>query len=687
MSRSASWYLRRLRGMSADEVLHRAGDRGRQALWARRRVAVGADPGPVRGLRPERAFTATLPAEARHRVSPAARNAVVAAAEEMLGGYATVLGVPRPDLADPDWFLDPVSGRRAPQDVYAFSVDHRDESVTGNVKTVWELSRHHHLTVLAAAWWLTGDERYANVVAAQLRSWWAANPFVSGIHWTSGIELGVRLTSWVWVRRLLDGWPGVRDLFEDNDDALRQIRWHQEYLAAFRSRGSSANNHVVAEEVGRLVAACAFPWFEESDQWRADAAVQLEHELAANTFPSGVNREQATDYHRFVAELGLVALVEADSAGHPLGERTRSLLAASLDAAASMLDVAGRPPRQGDGDEGRALVLDDPETDPWAVLLSEGAAVLGPAPWWPSTVQGVAATALGSLVTSAPAAARPADAPDGFADAGLHLLRTPRGEEPEIWCRCDGGPQGFLSIAAHGHADALSLEVRCDGVDLLVDPGTYCYHGEPQWRSYFRSTLAHNTIEVDGQSQSVEGGPFLWSSRTDATVDEAALEGPVRRWAGHHTGYSRLDPALRHDRDVELDTVGRTLTVTDTVTSSTRHGLRLAWHLGPEVQVTVRDGEAELVWCAGPVERRATLRLPEQLVWSAHRGETDPVLGWYSPRFGVRVPTTTLVGAGSWAGELTLQTVLDLTGAAGAASPRQETARSHSEDMTIRGRA
>ena len=27
------------------------------------------------------------------------------------------------------------------------------------------MSRHHHLTVLAAAWWLTGDDRYAEAVA------------------------------------------------------------------------------------------------------------------------------------------------------------------------------------------------------------------------------------------------------------------------------------------------------------------------------------------------------------------------------------------------------------------------------------------------------------------------------------------------------------------------------------------
>ena len=46
-------------------------------------------------------------------------------------------------------------------------------------------------------------------VADQLRSWWRENPFLSGVHWTSGIELGIRLISLAWIRRLLDDWPGV----------------------------------------------------------------------------------------------------------------------------------------------------------------------------------------------------------------------------------------------------------------------------------------------------------------------------------------------------------------------------------------------------------------------------------------------------------------------------------------------
>jgi hypothetical protein len=40
------------------------------------------------------------------------------------------------------------------------------------------------------------------------------------------------------------------------------------------------------------------------------------------------------------------------------------------------------------------------------------------------------------------------------------------------------------------------------------------------------------------------------------------------------------------------------------------------------------------------------LDLPAQLSWRAHRGETDPPLGWYSVGFGRKEPSTTLVGTG-----------------------------------------
>ncbi len=162
---------------------------------------------------------------------------------------------------------------------------YRNEDAVGDIKQIWEPSRHQYLTVLAAAYAITGDERYAERVAEHLRSWWAANPPLRGVHWISGIELGIRLLSWVWIRRLLDGWPGAAGLFEGNPVALQQIWHHQRWLAAFPSRGSSANNHVIAEAAGQLAAACAFGWFPSSPRWRAARCGRWSGTCAATPSP------------------------------------------------------------------------------------------------------------------------------------------------------------------------------------------------------------------------------------------------------------------------------------------------------------------------------------------------------------------------------------------------------------------
>ncbi|HUD79176.1 MAG TPA: alginate lyase family protein [Streptosporangiaceae bacterium] len=654
-----SWYVRRLGRMSPAELAWRARDEARQAAWARRQVsraqlAAGLPPtaaagsaraaggGPPGGRR----FGAVLPPDAAAAVPAEARTGIIAAAGRLLAGQWEVLGVERTDLISPDWFADPVTGRSAPADRYAFRINHRSEEQTGNVKQVWEISRLHHLTLLAMAWYLTGDDRCAGRIDEQLRSWWQDNPFLSGVHWTSGIEIGIRLISLTWIRRLLDGWPGVGELFEDNDLAVQQIRWHQEYLAAFRSRGSSANNHVIAEAAGQLAASCAFPWYPESDRWRQAAASLLEQELVRNTFPSGIGRELASDYHAFVAELGLVAAIEADASGHPLSRPVLARLCAMVDSAAALLDDTLRPPRQGDGDEGRALLLDAPDHPAWPSLLALGESLFGALPWWPKVLPDARSAAVSALTGPAwPVDDRPEQRPAHFADAGLTLLRTASGDEPEIWCRCDGGPHGYLSIAAHAHADALSVEVRCGGVDILADPGTYCYHGEPEWRSYFRSTLGHNTVEIAGQSQSAEGGPFLWLQQAQTRQLGVADAGETARWSAEHDGYASLTPPARHCRSVELDRSARSVTILDEITGS--HDVRVAFHLGPAVTAELSGHTAELAWpdAAGP--GRARFTLPRELRWSLHRGETDPVIaGWYSAGLGQREPAITLIGTG-----------------------------------------
>jgi Heparinase II/III-like protein/Heparinase II/III N-terminus len=679
------WYARRLGRMSPAEMAWRAREQAQRRAWRSRQVLPGQT-GALSALTandalPSRQFTSVLPPEVAARVPEAARAAIIAAADRLLKGEWEMLGAARTDMVQPDWFWDPVTGRRSSPETYAFSLNQRDEGAVGNIKQVWEISRLQHLTLLATAWFLTAEDAYAQRVADQLRSWLRDNPFLSGVNWTSGIELGVRLINLAWIRRLLDSWPGVIALFERSETTVRQIRWHQEYLAAFESRGSSANNHVIAEAAGQLVASCAFPWFPESGRWRRESASLLARSLADNTFPSGVNRELASDYHGFVFELGLFAAVEASAAGTPLDASTWGLLCSMADAMAALVDVSGRPPRQGDSDEGRVVLLDAPEHNRWPALLALGDGVFGRLPWWPSVVPDAGSVFAAALLDGASrdgasrdgasrdgasrdgasradggaprVTGRPAARPDRFADAGISILRTDPADSPELWVRCDGGPHGFLSIAAHAHADALSVEVRFAGVDILADPGTYCYHGEPEWRSYFQSTIGHNTVEVGGAWQSVRGGAFLWLRPAAAREVETADDGVAVSWTAEHDGYLRLRPPARHRRSVRIERAARLVEIEDAITGPASgdggpagFDVRVAFHLGPDVTAALDGAVASLAWPDAATPGTARLELPDGLRWSAHRGETEPILGWYSAGLGHRVPAVTLLGQG-----------------------------------------
>ena len=666
------WRIRRLSKMSPSEVKWRLTDQVRRRRWASRQIAPGDSP---QSWAPLSAGRSTPPwdwaadvtfhdlptPDAFVAVPLEARCDLMATADEIMGGRWHLLGSVRQDMEDPDWFFDPVTGKRAPQLAYCFKVNHRAEDVTGNVKQIWELSRMHHVTVLAAAFALSGDDRYADRAALHLRSWWKQNPFLSGVHWTSGIESGLRLIAWVWTRRLLSGWRKATQLFECDEAARAQVWWHQQYLANFRSRGSSANNHVIAEAAGLLVASLAFPWFAESERWRAEAAQILEQELVQNTFPSGVNREMAFEYHGFVLELAVVAAVEAEWAGRPLSDEVWALLARMFDVVASTADVKLRAPRYGDGDDGRALVLDAPTAERWPGLLAMGASLFEKPRWWP-TVEPTVASSLVASMAGRRVAIHPDRRPGHYADAGLTLLRSPPSDGDEIWCRCDAGPHGYLSIAAHGHADALGIEVRHNGTDVLADPGTYCYHGEPGWRTYFRSTISHNTIEVAGSDQSTSGGPFLWTRHARSTLIglESDADGEVTSWSAEHDGYVALTPPLRHRRSVRLVRALRRLEIVDDLETTGGHPFRLAFLLGPAVDARMAGTQVALTWTDEGSEKCATLSVPEVLTWTLARGATDPHLGWYSQGFGEKQPTWALVGEGvcSQTGVDTLTTVL-----------------------------
>src|SRR6185295_8614134 len=100
--------------------------------------------------------------------------------------------------------------------------------------------------------------------------------------------------------------------------------------------------------------------------------------------------------------------------------------------------------RQGDGDDGMGLLLDNPDYDRWQALLSTGKKLFGAPPWWPHIVDEDVRTALWTCAIPPPplASNRPSVRSHHFDDSGQVFLRTARGGQ-EIWCRCDHGPHGF----------------------------------------------------------------------------------------------------------------------------------------------------------------------------------------------------------------------------------------------------
>ena len=133
---------------------------------------------------------------------------------------------------------------------------------------------------------------------------------------------------------------------------------------------------------------------------------------------------------------------------------------------------------------------------------------------------------------------------------------------------------------------------------MLADPGTFAYQGDRAWRSYSRSTLGHNTVQLAGTNQSREGGPFLWLRHAATQVTEARDDGGTVCWAAGHDGYQALDPPARHHRQVRLDRAARRLEITDEVTGG--HPLALAFHLGPDVEAELDGATAALRWPASP---------------------------------------------------------------------------------------
>ena len=216
----------------------------------------------------------------------------------------------------------------------------------------------------------------------------------------------------------------------------------------------------------------------------------------------------------------------------------------------------------------------------------------------------------------------------------------------------DGGPHGYQN-GGHAHADALSLTFAVRGVPLLIDPGTASYTADPIVRDRMRSSALHNTLTLDGQSQSLSRGPFHWSHVANAQVHAWRTGEGFDYFDGAHDGYR---PLVHRRRVLALH--GNLLIVADYIAGSGLHTAAVHWHLDPRWTVATRDRRAAFtVGASGEDRVGLTVARGAMENFTADAGTG---LGWWSPAYGRLDRTTTIRVSHSGAAPFWMASVFDL---------------------------
>jgi hypothetical protein len=554
-------------------------------------------------------------------------------AEQAVNSDVTFFGHPTVRLGLPiDWNHDPVNNVRWP-DLPARKIDHR--TAGGDAKWIWELNRLQHLPWLAQAWLYTADERFSQAAFSHLETWIDQSIPGRGIAWRGAFEAGLRAIS------VAVAVQGLRDSSELTPERYRRIVGMLAYSADLcwreRSRFSSANNHLIGEMAGLAVVSMLFPEMHSAARWEQRALRTLSDEARKQILPDGAGAEQSVGYQMATVELlHLVASLLVARDGYA-PEAITDAIARSSEFLADVVDGNDPDPRNGDSDQEFAIRLGpEPVRTVREHLGIVAEAGTGPASvgsdcltaeWYRTMARPSAAGLHQDLRGEMPARAKSFYAPDG----GLVVLRSGRRR-----AMVDVGPLGYLSIAAHGHADALAVTISEDGEDIVGDPGTGSYYRHPQWRSAMRGTRAHATVCVDEQDQSVIGGPFLWSRHAQTSVRGVNLRAGIVD--AEHDGYTRLAGRVLHRRWVIAPPEDRAILVIDLITGEGVHTARTSWPLHPSVDAVLSGAGHSLSRGGRPVLRMMHAAT-DQFAFDDKYGDEKHALGWWSDRLESRVPS------------------------------------------------
>lgn len=482
-----------------------------------------------------------------------------------------------------DWNRDPVSGKTWPLEHWS-KIKVVDTASGPDPKFVWELNRHQFFLYTAMSFFVTRQEKYAECTLRHIIDWIENNPIDYGINWVESLEVGTRLTSWIWILELL------RDAEALTSDRLATIilsmHSHAEHLYHYLSHYISPNTHLTGEALALFLYSAVYPEDLQSQKWEIKAKNILDEEIISQVGDDGVHKELSTAYHTYTVDYYFQYL----SLCLQQKKKIDSVVLDRLEKMCEFVLFAERPdgsiPLIGDSDGGSALPLDPEQSFSWKNILCDAALLFNRSDFkfrsrslcWSSIwLWGTSAL---QKFPEIPMKAPQLES-NYFKDSNYIVYRSDWSETAD-YLFFDVGKMGFFS-AGHSHADYLSFDLCFSGISYIADVGTYSYQ-DSFWRNYGRGTRAHNTIIIDDHDQVIPTGSFSWDGVFEKGTGCLECCQNFTLIQGVHNAY----PGIAHTRTF-LVVKDHFLVCFDQFSATGNHRYELNYHFGSTVSAFLEE--------------------------------------------------------------------------------------------------
>ena len=631
-SNALGWYLHRMRRMPIPELSWRAYEGFMKFFDKRKNFRVPEItnlPAPSIFLLSDHLDAETI----EHHFPDMVRHHLEIAAQTMQNRFM-VFDIPVHFKDTINWHIDPITKRTWPQAFWG-DVNLRDRHF-GGPKFVWEINRLYPLYSLCLAYRVTQKPDFAGKALNLIGSWIKDNPYPRGVNWTSGIEAGVRIANLIWSLSLLKGYNfSPREL-----SSINTFVWfHAHHLFRYRSRHSSANNHLLAEAFGLFLAGLYFPALSGSKKWFHTGKEILEVEVTRQLLDDGGSFEYSTTYLGFVLDFYLLFMQCCRSQDIAYSSQVDRRIETSCEFICTIMDQNGNIPNIGDQDSAVLVGFGLTNHENFSSILNTGATLFHRTDLSNGGVdfKTWAITGNRKRLTKRPPRLPHESKPviKLLKESGLAVIKDEI-DGNEILFIGNGSSMGLPPLYAHGHLDALSFVLSIGGNPVFVDPGTYLYHNAESWRHYFRSTQAHNTIRINQKELSDQPGDFMFGKPYYIRWNRLRTEGHTVLWEASHSAYTGVCRTIFWDRRKKgftiIDIPGRKLPA----------HIELFFHIHPDFTISQEQGKMLI--------RNKTFALSLEsdnaLKSEIHFGETCPPLGWYSSDFNRLTPGFTIKSHG-----------------------------------------